>query len=311
MNRNQLLWGLAIITFLGLLPFWASTFYIYTFSTIFVTGLLAVSLNFVLGYGGIYQFNHAVFYGVGAYTFALILSKTSFPAWVGFAFGPFLSILLSFFMGVLCIRLSKLYFGMLQISLGSLIWAVAVKWYNFTGGDNGIHGIPLPSLLSSTKGAYYSALIVSSICIATMYFLVRSPFGATLQATRENPVRSEAIGINIKNHQLTGLILAGFFAGVAGELFVIVEGSVFPDLMSWTLSLEIIVMCLLGGMFTYLGPILGVTLIISLRIILGAFTEYWTLFMGIIMMFLIYFLPQGVLGYLEARLKIVSIQKKE
>ncbi len=287
----------ALLLGLFVLPGFTSRFYIYLIALIFATGLLATSLNMVLGFGGMYQFGHAVFYGIGAYTLALVLTKTGLPFWVGFIAAPVTAALFSLVMGIICVRLSTLYFGMLQISLGSLVWAVTFRWYDLTGGDDGINGIPLPDLISSTNGAYYFALVVTVICLVVMYMIVNSPFGRVFLGIRDNPERSAAVGINVKGHQLAGLVIAGFFAGVAGTLFVVVEGSVFPDLMFWTLSLEILIMCLLGGWFTFMGPMTGAAVIVTMQTIVGSYTEYWTLILGIVLMLLIFFLPQGVLGY--------------
>lgn len=284
------------------LPSFIPRYYVYLLSLIAVAGLLALSLNLVLGFGGMYQFHHAVFYGVGAYTCALMFTKTDLPAWLCFLSGPVLAAFLGLIMGLICLRLIKLYFGMLQISLGSLVWAIVFRWYSFTGGDNGIHGIPVPAALSSTSGAYYFAVAVAALCILLMYTIIQSPFGKTLQSIRDNPERSQAVGVNVRLHQLIGLILASFFGGVAGILFVAVEGSVFPDLLFWTLSLEILIMCLLGGWFTFLGPLFGAAIIVSLRTVVGTYTEYWTMIMGIVLVLLIFFLPQGVLGYLVDKL---------
>jgi len=303
MSRKSLGLGLALLAILAILPSLLSRFYIYFLSLIFVTGLLAMSLNLVLGYGGIYQFHHAVFYGVGAYTFALILTKTDLSPFLGFFAAPVTASLLSLLMGSICVRLSKLYFGMLQISLGSLVWAIVFRWYSFTGGDDGIHGIPMPPIISSINGAYYFTLIVSVICLTLMYLIVNSPFGRVFQAIRDNPERSEAVGVNVKRHQLIGLVIAGFFGGFAGALFVTVEGSVFPDLLFWTLSLEVLIMCLLGGWFTFMGPMLGAAIIVTLRTVVGIYTEYWTLVLGIILMLLIFFLPQGVFGYFQEKVE--------
>jgi len=199
-------------------------------------------------------------------------------------------------MGIICIRLSKLYFGMLQISLGSLVWAIVYRWYGFTGGDDGIHGISVPSMLGSSKGAYYFTMIVAGLTMFFMYRILHSPFGSTLQGIRDNAVRSQAIGVNVRRHQLTALVMAGFFAGVAGVLFVVVDNSVFPDMLFWTLSLEITIMALLGGWFTFLGPMLGAAIIVLLRTFVSGYTDYWTLVLGIVLMSVILFLPEGVLG---------------
>lgn len=288
----------AILIALVILPSIIPRFYIYILAVIFVTALLAMSLNMVVGHGGLFQFHHGAFYGVGAYTVALMLTKTSLPTWVGFVAAPFVAAFAGLLIGLFCVRLTRLYFGMLQISLGSLIWAIAFRWYSFTGGDDGIHGIPLPSLISSTTGAYYFGLILLIISLIVMYLIFKSPFGATLQAIRDNPERCEAIGINVRRHQLIGIVIATFFAGIAGVLFVVVEGSVFPDLLFWIFSLEIFVMCLLGGWFTFAGPIVGAAIMISLRTFVGIYTEYWTLILGVMLILLIFFLPEGVWGYL-------------
>jgi len=295
--------GIALLAVLFILPFFLSRFYIYLLALIFVTGLLATSLNMALGYGGMYQFHHAVFYGVGAYGFGLMLTKTTLSPLLAFIVGPVVSGVVGLLMGLICVRLSKLYFGMLQISLGSLVWAIVFRWYSFTGGDDGIHGIPMPEIISSTTGSYYFTLIVTVICLILMYMIVNSPFGRIFLAIRDNPERSEGVGVNVKRHQLMGLVIAGFFGGVAGVLFVTVEGSVFPDLMFWTLSLEILIMCLLGGWFTFLGPMLGAAIMVTLRTVAGIYTEYWTLVLGIVLMLLIFFLPQGALGYFLEKFK--------
>lgn len=307
-NQKSFLIYAAFFIILLILPVIIPKFYIYILSLIFVTSILAMSLNLVVGHGGLFQFHHCAFYGIGAYTFALILTKTSLPIWVGFIFGPIIAALFGLLIGLFCVRLTKLYFGMLQISLGSLIWAIVFRWYSLTGGDDGIHGIPMPSFISSVKSSYYFILLFLAVCLIVLYLILKSPFGNTLRAIRDNPERCEAIGINVRLHTLIAIVIATFFAGIAGVLFVVVEGSVFPDLLFWVLSLEIFIMCLLGGWFTFAGPVLGAAIIVSLRTFAGIYTEYWTLILGIILILLIFFLPEGVMGYI---LEKFSSQSKE
>lgn len=308
-DRKGIILGLVLIAVLAFLPFGLPRFYVYSISMIILLGLLATSLNFALGYGGIYQFHHCVFYGAGAYGTALVLAKTGVSPWIGFAVGPIVAAILSFIMGLICIRLSKLYFGMLQISLGSLVWAIIYRWRSFTGGEDGIHGIPLPDIIASGMGSYYFTLIVSGICFLLIFTILKSPFGSVLQGVRDNPVRSEMIGVNVRRHQLAALVISGFFAGIAGVLFVVVDNSVFPDMMFWTLSMEVMIMCLLGGWLTFLGPLVGAGLIVVIRTVISGYTEYWSLFLGIILMLIIFFLPDGVLGYFTK--KFTKIAKKQ
>jgi len=291
--------GFTFVLFLILLllPPFIPRFFVYILGLIYVTSLLAMSLNLLVGHGGMYQFHHAVFYGVGAYAVALILTKTSLPAWVAFIGGPILAALTGLIIGWFCVRLTRLYFGMLQISLCSLIWAIVYRWYKFTGGDDGIHGIPMPRFLSSLNSSYYFILIVLALSFFLLYLILKSPFGSTLQAIRDNPQRCEAVGINVRRHQLRAIVIGTFFAGIAGVLFVVLERSVFPDLLFWVLSLEIFIMCLLGGWFTFAGPMLGAAITVALRTFVGKYTEYWTLILGVLLILLIFFLPEGVMGY--------------
>ena len=287
----------ALFIVLLILPVVLPEFYIYIAALILVTALLALSLNLIIGHGGMYQFHHGVFYGIGAYTFALILTKSHLPVWIGFMAGPVLAALFGLVIGWFCTRLTKLYFGMLQISLGSLIWAIVFRWYAFTGGDDGIHGIPMPSLLASLDNSYYFILSIFIIGLVVLYLVLGSSFGNTLQAIRDNPQRCEAVAINVRLHQIAAIVIGTFFAGVAGVLFVVLERSVFPDLMFWTFSLEIFIMCLLGGWFTFVGPVLGAGIIVAFRTFIGAYTDYWTLILGIILILILFFLPEGVMGY--------------
>lgn len=285
--------GLGLLTF----PLVAPEFYIYILALILVTALLAQSLNLVLGYGGVYQFHHGVFYGIGAYALALLITQAQLPWWLAFLLAPFVAAVFGLIIGWFCIRLTKLYFGMLQISLGSLIWIIVYRWYAFTGGDNGIHAIPIPAFLLTTNAAYYFILLITALAVGALYWLVKSPFGATLQAIRDNPQRCAAVGVDVNRHQLLAIVLASFFAGIAGALFVVLQRSVFPDMLFWAFSLELFVMCLLGGWFTFAGPLLGAAIIVALRTFASQYTDYWTTILGVILILLIFFLPEGVLGF--------------
>ncbi|RJR52085.1 MAG: branched-chain amino acid ABC transporter permease [Desulfobacteraceae bacterium] len=303
-NRSKTLWICAVLlAVLLVLPTMLPRFYTYILALILVTSLLAMSLNMVVGHGGLFQFHHGAFYGVGAYTFVLTMTKAGLPMWLSFVLAPIAAAAAGFLIGWFCVRLSSLYFGMLQISLGSLLWAIVFRWYKLTGGDDGIHGIQMPGLINSTSSAYYFILLFFVICIVVMYLMHHSPFGRILRAARDNPARCSAVGINVRRHQLMAIVIATFFAGVAGVLFVVLEHSVFPDLLFWVMSLEIFIMCLLGGWFTFAGPILGAAITVSLRTFVGAYTEYWTLILGVLLIFLIFFLPEGVMGFFVEKFK--------
>ena len=163
------IWWIVALVVLCLVPLVLPRFYVYLLSIILLYGLLAMSNNFPLGFGGIYQLHHAVFYGIGAYGTALVITKSGLSPWLAFLIGPLVAAALSLVMGLICIRLSKLYFGMLQISLGSLVWAIVYRWYSFTGGDDGIHGISVPTSFPPIKGPTisHSLLLESASTLCT------------------------------------------------------------------------------------------------------------------------------------------------
>lgn len=289
----------AAIVALLLLPYYVPRYYVYLGSTILVTALLASSLNFILGYGGLMQLHHSVFFGLGAYGAALSITRTDWPFWAGILAGPLVASAMALVIGWFCVRLRGIYFGMLTLALGQLVWAVVYRWYKFTGGDDGIHGVPVPDWLFSVNSVYYIVLFACAASLLVLYAIVKSPFGLTLQAVRDNPVRGESVGVDIRRHQLAAFVIAGFFAGVAGVLFLVMERSVSPALLFWNRSAEILIMCLLGGMFTFFGPVLGAAVIVLLSTFIGVFTEYWLIVLGTILLLVVLFLPQGILGYID------------
>jgi len=292
--------GLAVVGTLILLmiPSILTQYYVYLLATIFTTALLATSLNLVLGYGGLLHLHHGVFFGVGAYTVAIVMTKTTWPFAVAVLLAPLVAALIAFVIGWFCVRLRGLYFGMLTLALGQLVWAIVYRWNALTDGDNGIHAVPVPEFLTSVNSVYYTTLMVLIVSLVILYLITKSPFGLTLLATRDNPVRSESVGINVKRHRLTAFVIAGFFAGIAGVLFVLVERSVAPSLLFWNKSAEILIMCLMGGLTAFMGPALGAAILVFLSMIVGLYTEYWLLVLGLLLLILVLFLPQGILGYL-------------
>lgn len=298
--KTYLSLSLALIGILLLLaiPTLIPPYYVYFIATIFTTALLATSLNLVLGYGGLLHLHHGVFYGIGAYTVAIIMTKTTWPFAVAVVLAPLIAALVALVIGWFCVRLRGLYFGMLTLALGQLVWAIVYRWNALTNGDNGIHAIPVPEFLTSVNSVYYTTLIVLFVSLIILYGITKSPFGLTLLATRDNPVRSESLGINVKRHRLTAFVIAGFFAGIAGVLFVLVERSVAPSLLFWNKSAEVLIMCVMGGLTVFMGPTLGAALLVLLSMIVGLYTEYWLLVLGVLLLILVLFLPQGILGYL-------------
>jgi len=222
-----------------------------------VLALWAVSYNLMLGYAGMVSFAHAAYYGVGAYTVGLLFQRFHLPVLAGLALAPLLAAVFGLVTGLAALRAVRLYFSLLTLAISQVLFSIAFNWYGFTGGDNGIHGLEVPDQLTDFTILYYFVAAVVGLCLALMLMLTRSPFGAALAAIRENRERARAIGINVKSYELAVFTIAATFAGVAGGLYAVFQQQAFPEQLYWTQNAQPVVVALLGGTGTFLGPAIG------------------------------------------------------
>jgi branched-chain amino acid transport system permease protein len=267
-----------------------------------ILSLAAGGLNLMLGYAGMVSFGPAGLYAVGAYATALILINTKLPFALAFAAGPIIAALAAIFIGWFCVRLTHVYFALLTLAFAQIIHTIIFEWYDFTRGDNGIVDIPLPDILRSIPHYYYFSLIMVCLCLALLWMIIQSPFGKTLQAMRENPQRAESIGIPVRLYQLSTFVLSGFFLGVAGSLFCGFNKNVFPNYAHWIKSTEMLVVCLLGGIYNFFGPIVGSIVYLFLDKVITGYTQFWPLVLGLIIIILLLFLRGGIAGFIAERL---------
>jgi branched-chain amino acid transport system permease protein len=296
--RYRVGWGVLALALI-LLPFYASEGFVILFIEILIMALFATSLNLLLGYAGMTSFGHAGFFGLGAYATAILITKTQTPWPLAMLAAPLMAALGGLVFGYFCVRLTAIYFAMLTFALAQILYTVATQWVELTGGDNGIIGVKFPDVLSDSRYAYYFILLVVAACIAILFAVARSPFALTLKAIRENAERVEFVGINIKRFQLAAFIIAATFAGVAGALFTLYNRSIFPDYLLWTRSTEALIMCILGGMYFFIGPAVGAFVIQLLGTTLSRYTTYWPLILGVILLVLVLFFRGGVVGFLH------------
>lgn len=307
--RTQLIVMLILAVCLGSMPFIlervSSQYYVYLSAKILIWSLFAVSFNLVLGYGGMMSFGHAAFYGTGAYTCAILLARASWPLPAALAAAPVAAALVGLAIGFLCARIRGIfYFAVLSLSCSQLLYIVVFKWRSLTFGDDGIQGIPVPeciSTLDSYVGCYLFILIVSATCIYLLFRIVHSPFGLILKTIRDNPERSAFVGVRISNYRLTAFTISAFFSGLAGALFVLLETSVSPDVLKWGVSGEVLLMGLLGGMHVFAGPILGAAIMVLLNSIVTSYTEYWGTVIGLTLICIVLFFPEGVGGVVRGK----------
>jgi ABC-type branched-subunit amino acid transport system ATPase component/ABC-type branched-subunit amino acid transport system permease subunit len=260
-----------------------------------VLALWSVSYNLLLGYTGMVSFAHAAFYGIGAYTVALLSVKAHVPLVVGLLLSPVIAALLSLVTGLVALRAVRLYFSLLTLALAQLFFVIAFEWYGFTGGDNGVHGLRVPDFLTDSQTLYFFVLAVVVFCLILMFILVRSPFGAALSAIRENRQRAASVGIYVKAYELAAFTVAGMFAGVAGGLYAIFDQQAYPQLLFWTASAQPVVVTLLGGTGSFLGPAIGAAAYTGLANVIGKHLPYqFDVVLGALVLFIVLAAPGGL-----------------
>jgi branched-chain amino acid transport system permease protein len=302
--RNRII-GVIVVAALVFLPFilgrfgTAGEFWIWVTTEMIIMALFATSLNLILGFGGMVSFGHAAFFGVGAYTVALLMKKAGVSLTLALMAAPCVAGITAAIIGWFCVRLIGLYFAILTLAFGQLLYMIAFQWYTFTGGDDGIHGIPKPEVLDPTN-YYLLCLIIFLICFLVMRMIVNSSFGLTIRLTRENLDRSKFIGINVRRYQLINFIIAGVFAGIAGGLFTELNRFAQTEFLHWSRSGDAIFACLVGGMYSFVGPAIGSSILIFLHIILQqihqSLVEIWAIILGVILLGVVLFAPEGLVG---------------
>lgn len=291
--HRALLAGLAA---LALAPLVSDAYTLVLLADVFVFALFAVSLHFLLGPGGMVSFGHAAYFGLGAYAAALLLLRFHLPMELALLAAPLAAMAGAAVFGWLCVRLSGIYLAMLTLALAQIVWSVAFQWDAVTGGSNGLVGIwPAPWLASRTA-YYYVALVLSAASIAWLWRILASPFGNALRASRDSPVRAEAIGIDVRAQRWTAFILAGTAAGLAGALFAFSKGSISPETLSVPRSVDGLVMVLLGGVQTLTGPVWGAVLFTWLEDAVAREIAYWRAAIGTVILLLVLAFPQGIAG---------------
>ena len=306
-------WTLVIFLVVLWVPFLGSRFYTFVATDIVILALFAMSLNLLLGYTGLVSFGHAAYFGIGAYTCALLMKSLGAPFLPSLLAGGLMAAGFALVFGFFCVRLTKIYFAMLTLAFAQIVWAICFKWNDVTGGEQGLPSVPYPDLawmgslplLDSFRIGdqfYFAALVIVLLCFAALRRIVDSPFGRILTVIRDNPERAQYIGVNVRLYQLAAFVVAGFFAGISGALFGIFNRGVFPDFVFWTKSAEPLIMTILGGMGSFWGPAVGAFALIVLNQQITSYTEYWPFVMGGILILLLFVFPGGIVGALETGL---------
>ena len=265
-----------------------------------IAALFAASLHFLMGPAGMHSFGHAAYFGVGAYAAALLVLRAGLSSEAALLVAPLVSALVAAPIAWFAVRLSGAYLAMLTLAFAQIVWSICFQWDDFTGGSNGLTGV-WPSAWLQDKAAYYwLTLSLVALSVWGLRRVLMSPLGYALRACRDSVGRAQAMGLNVARVQWLGFVLAAGFAGLAGALFAFSKGSISPDVLGVSKSVDGLVMVLLGGVHTLVGPLVGAVTFTALQDSLARSTDYWRAVLGAAMLVLVLVFPQGIAGSLQA-----------
>jgi len=298
-RRTQIVWCIFIF-FLASVPALTQKFPYTTVLGIdlLIAVLFASSLHFIMGLGGMHSFGHAAFFGLGGYIAALLYINYEVPLEGALFLAPGLTAVFAMIMGWFCVRLSGVYLAMLTLAFAQILWSICYQWDGLTGGSNGMTGIWPREFFSSTSNFYYLTL---SAVVASVFFIrkvIFSPFGYSLRSVRDSVLRAQAIGISAPLFQWAAFVFSAFFAGLAGVLYVFSKGGISPDSLGISKSVDGLVMVLLGGLQTVIGPLVGAVSLTWLQDNIVRTTDYWRACLGGVILILVLVFPKGIAGSL-------------
>jgi branched-chain amino acid transport system permease protein len=283
---------------LATLPWWVGgTYYVNIASQILLYAVFALALNVLVGYGGLVSLGHAGLFAIAGYTAALMM-ENGYGHLAGNLGGLVVVLAASAVFAVLALRATGIGFLMITLALGQIVWGIAYRWAGLTHGDNGVNvsGRPMPFGISLTSATsfYFATLVVFLAALGAMVLFVRSPFGASLRGTRDQPRRMNALGYNVWLIRFVAFLFSGFWTGVAGLLFIYYNEFVSPQVAQLQASAEALLMVISGGSATLLGPIVGAAIVVVMKNVVSAYVERWNMALGVIFVLIITFMPEGL-----------------
>jgi branched-chain amino acid transport system permease protein len=305
LNRRSA--DVAVWLLLLTMPFWLDWIGGYTAlgSRVLVMALAAMSLNFLLGFTGVLSFGHAAYFGLGVYGAGLTIKYLVPSTLVGMAVGVSVGVLAAALIGMLIVRLRGIYFAMVTIAFGQVFYFIAFRWNSVTGGDDGLSGwrrLPIDlgiakvDILGNDRAFYYFVLIFFAVAVTIMAALLRSPFGRTLLAIRENERRARFLGIPVDRHIWLSWVISCLFVSLAGTLYALLNNFADPHDLRWDQSGDFVIMAVLGGMRAFWGPLIGAAMFVVLQDYVSSQTANWMSFIGLFFVLVVLFFPRGVLG---------------
>jgi branched-chain amino acid transport system permease protein len=298
------LWSMGVIV-LVTLPLILPPYYVGLVVKMMVFALFAMSLDLLLGYAGMPSLGHAAYFGMAAYTTGLLALKAGWTVWLALPAGIAMAALTSVVFGLLALRTRGSYFLMITLALSQVLWGIAFGWRSLTGGDDGLPEVPRPDLslpwsMSDNTPFYYFVLLFFVVGTLVLVRVVASPFGYVLRGIRESETRMLVLGYNVWRYKLVAFVVAAAFAGLAGCLYVYFNRFVSPDYVHVVRSAEVLLMVILGGAGTLIGPAVGATLIVLLENLISTYTERWVTVLGVIYVLVALLAPNGIAGLIAS-----------
>ena len=271
---------------------------------VLIMALFAMSLNIQTGYAGMMPLGHAMFLGLGGYTFGLLVINAAIPLAPAFFISLIICMVINAIIGFICLRGKGMAFGLLHLAFNIFTSTLVAKWISLTGGSNGIVGVPRPELFADTQSFFYFALVTVAICFIIIRILLNSPYAKIAQGLRENEERLSFLGINVNRFKLVTFIISGAFAGIAGMLLSMLDKGAYPNNVSLLLSVEGFMMCLIGGMGTFMGPSIGAAIVVIVSVVFSNFVSQWQGVLGVIIIVCVLAFRGGILGK-RSKLKLL------
>jgi branched-chain amino acid transport system permease protein len=301
---------LAICLCLATMPYWIAPVGGYTAlgTRVVIMALAAIALNFLLGFTGVLSFGHAAYFGLGAYGAGMTIKYLVASTPVGILVGVVVGTLAAAVIGALIRKLRGVYFAMATIAFGQVFYYIAFQWNSATGGDDGLSGwkrLPIDlgvrtiDILHDDKAFYYLTLACFAVAVAAMAALLRSPFGRTLVAIRENEQRARFLGIPVERHIWMSFVISCFFVSLAGALYALLNNFADPHDLRWDQSGDFVMMVVLGGMRSFWGPLVGAAIFVVLQDYLSSLTQNWMSLIGVFFILVVLFFPRGLLGIFQ------------
>jgi branched-chain amino acid transport system permease protein len=307
-SRARLVGGALAIAILAAMPLVLPPFQTIQLSYGLIFAIAALGFNLLLGYTGLLSFGHSAYFGVAAYVVALLVKYADVQSMEAFVVaGVAGSALVAALFGLVCVRYTRIFFGILTLALSQVLWSLAFKLFWVTGGTDGLR-VPTPRLLGGAFGTpddklyflshhyYYYVLVLFLAAAAVMWIIVHSPFGKALQAVRDNETRAEFVGVQVRRYRWVAFVVSGAFTGLAGALWVPLNGLTTPDILYWPFSGRIVFFVVLGGFRTFWGPVVGAIAYNYLETYAVGYTVYWQLVLGIVLVLLVLTMPAGLVG---------------